>query len=77
VGAGTPAARAGLLPVRLDERGRVVGGDVITAINGAPVTDFDDMLALLERHQSGDTVTLTLWRDGRTRHQALVLAATE
>ncbi|MBU6258260.1 MAG: trypsin-like peptidase domain-containing protein [Burkholderiales bacterium] len=77
VGAGTPAARAGLLPFRLDERGRVVGGDVITAINGAPVTDFDDMLALLERHQSGDTVTLTLWRDGRTRHQALVLAATE
>jgi len=27
------------------------------------------------RHQPGDSVTLTLWRAGKTRKQALALAA--
>jgi peptide methionine sulfoxide reductase MsrA len=31
------------------------------------------MLAQLERHQPGETVTLTLWRGGQTRKQAVVL----
>lgn len=77
VGRGTPAARAGLQPFRRGNRGEVLAGDVITAINGEPVNDFDDMLTALERHQPGETVTLSVWREGRTRSQALVLAAPE
>jgi S1-C subfamily serine protease len=76
VGAGTPAARAGVQPFRRGQRGEVVAGDVITAINDQPVADLDDMLAQLEQRQVGDTVTLTLWRSGQTRKQPVTLSAT-
>lgn len=77
VGAGSPAARAGLQPFRRGSRGEVIGGDVITAINEQPVKDLDDMLTLLEQRQPGDTVTLSVWRGGQTRKQAVTLAAPE
>ena len=76
VASGTPAARAGLQPFRR-ERGNIVPGDVITAINDEPVTDLDDMLSQLERRSPGDSVTLTLSRGGQQRKQAVVLAAGE
>jgi S1-C subfamily serine protease len=72
-----PAARAGLQVFRRGRSGDIVVGDVITAINGEPVTDIDDMLQQLERQAPGDTVTLTLWRNGQTRKQSVVLAAGE
>jgi S1-C subfamily serine protease len=74
VGRGTPAAKAGLQPFSRGSRGEVVMGDVITAVNGEPVADLDDMLAYLERLQPGQTVTLTVWRNGRERQQAVSLA---
>ncbi|MCY7315567.1 MAG: trypsin-like peptidase domain-containing protein [Rubrivivax sp.] len=77
VGSGTPAAKAGLQPFRRGARGELVMGDVITAINGEPVADLDTMLDQLERYQPGDSVTLTLWRAGQTRKQAVMLAAAE
>ena len=73
VGRGGPAERAGLQPFRRGQRGEIVPGDVITAINDQPVADLDEMLAQLERFQPGDSVTLTLWRAGQTRKQAVVL----
>jgi S1-C subfamily serine protease len=73
----TPAARAGLQPFRRAADGDVIGGDVITAINDEPVADLDDMLAALERRQPGDSVTLTLWRNGQTRKQSVVLTSGE
>ena len=75
VGSGTPAAKAGLQPFRRGSRGEVVQGDVITAINDEPVSDLDDMLAVLERRQIGEAVTLTLWRNAQSRRQTVVLAA--
>ena len=77
VGAGSPAARAGLAPFRRGNRGEVIGGDVITGINDQPVKDLDDMLTLLEQRQPGDTVTLSVWRNGQTRKQAVTLASGE
>ncbi len=77
VGADSPAARAGLQAFRRGSRGEVVAGDVITAINDEAVADLDDMLALLERRQPGETVTLSVWRNGQTRRQAVVLAAAQ
>jgi S1-C subfamily serine protease len=76
VAGGTPAAKAGLQPFRR-ERGNIVQGDVITAINDEPVTDLDDMLSQLERRAPGDSVTLTLSRAGQQRKQTVVLAAGE
>jgi S1-C subfamily serine protease len=69
-----PAAKAGLQPFRRGQRGEVVGGDVITAINDDAVADMDDLLAQLERRAGGDTVTLTVWRGGQTRKVAVTLA---
>jgi S1-C subfamily serine protease len=75
VGADSPAARAGLQAFRRGARGELIAGDVITAINDEAVADLDDMLALLERRQAGETVTLSVWRNGQMRKQTVVLAA--
>ena len=77
VGAGSPAAKAGLQAFRRGGRGEVLQGDVITAINGEAIKDLDDMLEVMERRQPGDSVTLSVWREGQTRKQNLVLAASE
>jgi len=77
VGNGSPAAKAGLQAFRRGNRGEVIGGDVITAINDEPVNDMDDVLSVLERRQPGDTVTLTVWRDGKTRKPQVVLGASD
>ncbi len=77
VGRNTPAARAGLQPFSRGNRGEIVMGDVITAINDEPVEGLDDMLAALERRQPGEAVTLTVWREGRSRNVETRLAAGE
>ena len=74
---GGPAAKAGLQPFRRAESGGVVQGDVITAINDEPVANLDDLLTQLERHSPNDSVTLTLWRDGKTRKQSVTLAPSQ
>jgi len=73
----SPAARAGLVPFRRGANGEIVMGDVITAVNDQPVADLDDMLNQLEQRSPGDTVTLTVWRNGAARKQAVVLGAGE
>ncbi len=75
VGAGTPAAKSGLQPFRRGNRGEVIAGDVITAINDEAVVDMDGMLGLLEKRAPGDSVTLSVWRDGATRRLSVVLAS--
>ncbi|GAC1385482.1 MAG: hypothetical protein NVSMB48_22550 [Marmoricola sp.] len=52
---GGPAARAGL---------RV--GDVITAVNGSPISDTIGLVVDIRTYLPGDTVTLTAVRGGRT-----------
>jgi len=73
VGARSPAAEAGLQVFSRGRDGRILPGDVITAINDEPIADLDDMLSLLERRQPGERVTLSLWNQGKTRKQSLVL----
>jgi S1-C subfamily serine protease len=52
------------------------GGDIILAIDDQPVTRFDDVLSYLQSSTSpGDTVTLTIWRDGETLAVDLTLSA--
>jgi S1-C subfamily serine protease len=73
VAPGSAAARAGLLAFARARDGSIVAGDVITAINDDAVNNWDDMLTALEKRQPGDTVTLTLWRSGKSRKQAVTL----
>ncbi|MCZ2290458.1 MAG: trypsin-like peptidase domain-containing protein, partial [Burkholderiales bacterium] len=77
VGRGSPAERAGLEPFRRESRGEIIAGDVITALNGHEVSDLDDLLEQLEHFQSGDEVTLGLWRAGRVRTAVVVLSPSE
>ena len=52
------------------------GGDVITAIDGQPVVNFDQMLSYLITNKSpGDTVVLTILRDGQTMDVNVTLGA--
>ena len=77
VSPGGPAARAGLLAFARARDGSITAGDVITAINDEAISGLDDMLTTLEKHQPGQTVTLTLWRSGAKRRQAVVLGSSE
>jgi 2-alkenal reductase len=50
------------------------GGDVIVAINGEPVKSFDDLLIYVALFTSpGDTITLTVLRDGVEKQFEVVL----
>jgi 2-alkenal reductase len=50
------------------------GGDLITAIDGHPVLQYDDLIAYLITHRSpGDKVVLTVIRDGQTQDVTVTL----
>jgi S1-C subfamily serine protease len=74
----SPAHRAGLQPgtefaiVRGVEV--PINGDIIVAINGQMIRDIDDLVAyLVENTSPGDTVVLTIVRDGQTLDLDVVL----
>jgi S1-C subfamily serine protease len=65
-----PAASAGVQGgdtlAQLEGREIVVGGDVILAINDKDIRKIDDVLGYLQQATKvGETVTLTVWRDGQ------------
>jgi S1-C subfamily serine protease len=67
---GSPADKAGLRgSTETVERSGLtlrVGGDVVIAIDGQPVRQFDDILVyVISRAEVGQQVTLTIIRDGR------------
>ena len=64
---GSPAARADLRPTVIRPNGSIVLGDVIQAIDGRPVTTFNELSNRLDSYPFGARVTLSLWRDGRER----------
>jgi S1-C subfamily serine protease len=74
---GSSAERAGLRPTVRDERGRLVLGDVIVAIDGEPIRDFGDLLLVLEQHDAGDAVRVTVRRGDREREVKVTLQAGE
>ena len=73
-----PAQRAGLRGGDHQETIRgipvSVGGDIITAIDGDLITDFDQMISYLaNQKQVGQTVTITLIRGKETLQVPLTL----
>jgi membrane-associated protease RseP (regulator of RpoE activity) len=51
----SPAAEAGLEP-----------GDLVTEINGEPITDLDSFVDTIRSFKPGDQVSLTIYRDGES-----------
>jgi len=75
--AGSPAAKAG---VKASTGSQVVngqayatGGDVITAVNGNPVSSADTLQAEIAGKKPGTKVTLTLSRNGSSRTVTVTL----
>ncbi len=61
----------GALVIRLEEHGpaKAAGirpGDVITAVDGRGVMDLHQFHESLARHKIGETVSVTLWRNGES-----------
>ena len=69
----SPAQQAGIRPFKRAPDGSLVAGDVIVALNGKPISSFDDLLNALEQHQTGDTVTLSIVRGDKRVEQPVRL----
>jgi S1-C subfamily serine protease len=61
---GSAAARAGLQGVTIDGR-RVYAGDLIQAVNGKPVADWDALMDAIEALPLGSTAQLDIERNGQ------------
>ena len=51
------------------------GGDIITAINGDDISSMDDLIAKVNESSVGDTLDLTVMRDGDTKDIKVTLGA--
>jgi serine protease Do len=76
----SPAEKAGLRgsdkQVTIEGKTAIVGGDVIAEIDYLPVAGMDDLIAYLARSTKvGQTVTLTILRDGKEQSVDVTLAA--
>jgi len=49
----------------------IQANDILTAVDGVALTSVDDLVAVIQEHNVGDTITLTVWRSGR-EYQATV-----
>jgi S1-C subfamily serine protease len=68
---GGPAAKAGVQgsSIQEDANGNqvLVGGDIITSIDGQPIKRMDDLISYIDGQKKvGDKVSLTVYRDGKT-----------
>lgn len=77
-----PAERAGIqaIRVRVQRQGPYLvrrldpdSADIIVAINGKDVRNFDELLTEVEAHAPGETVTLSVARQGNVRKVPVVL----
>ena len=80
VNSGTPADEAGLrgsdVTTEIDGQTALIGGDVIIAADGQEISDFEDLTAFLARYTNvGQTIELTILRDGSQQQVSLTLAA--
>jgi S1-C subfamily serine protease len=67
----------GLRGVYRDNFGRLLIRDVITGIDGAKVKSYDDLFTALDGHKIGDTVSLAVLREGKTRTVTMQLVSND
>jgi S1-C subfamily serine protease len=74
---GSPAEKIGLEGIHRLANGAIELGDVITAINGIPVEDGNDLLKVLDEKAPGDKVDLQISRRGNSRRETARLGILE
>jgi S1-C subfamily serine protease len=67
------AYATGLRGLTRDAFGRLLIRDVITAIDAMKIKSWDDLFTALDGYKIGDTVTLTVEREGKSRRVEIVL----
>jgi S1-C subfamily serine protease len=74
----SPASRAGLLGGTQEVRTRqgkvMLGGDIILAADQQPMATVDEFLNYVEAKRPGNTVVLSVWRNGTTLNLPVTLA---
>ncbi|BBA70836.1 S1C family serine protease [Geobacter sulfurreducens] len=70
---GSPAARAGLKGSRVDRDGSLTPGDIITAVQGRQVETIPKLLTRLDDFNVGESVTITILRDGKQQQRSIQL----
>jgi S1-C subfamily serine protease len=73
---GSVAEKIGIRPTYRDQYGRVQLGDIITAIGDEKVRSRDDLVAAIAQHRPGNTVYVTVKREGREVRLTAVLDGT-
>ncbi len=71
---GGGAEKAGIRPTRQTANGRVILGDLITAIDGKEITDTTDLFRALDTKSVGDSVEVTFERDGENKQLTVELS---
>jgi S1-C subfamily serine protease len=78
VSPGSPAAKAGIKggDQTVDVQGQqfTIGGDVIVKADNTEIKSADDLIAFLGTKKPGDTITVTVERDGKTQDLKVTLA---
>jgi S1-C subfamily serine protease len=72
---GSPAERAGITPTLRDQYGRIIWGDIITAIGSEPIKSGNEVTLALEKYKPGDKVPVKLVREGKEVRVEVVLGA--
>jgi S1-C subfamily serine protease len=74
---GSRAYGLGLRGLSRDSFGRLLIRDVITAIDQMKIKSYDDLFAALDGYKIGDTVTLTIEREGESRQIKIQLVGND
>jgi S1-C subfamily serine protease len=72
---GSAVEAAGLRPARAGADGSIVPGDIIVAMDGKPIDNVARLVNRLDEHKVGDTVKLTVQREGKAVELAATLKA--
>ena len=56
------------------EKKGLKAGDILTAVNNTPITTNEEVTAIKNTMQAGDSIHLTIWRDGTTMEFDVTLA---
>jgi serine protease Do len=75
---GSPADKAGLLgsykPYDLNGEQVLIGGDIITAVDNTSVASMNDLASAISSHKPGDTISLSIIREGKESKLSVTLA---